>query len=327
MGVVIASGRINTRYLRRHLTRERALVSSMVGATGTLRLDPGGVATLQWTSAWRGVLMMHAHSLQAPHPFHVHDYYSIGLVDRGVTEIQCRGDVFHAGPGSVILISPWEAHQEQNPSPGGFSLRALYPALGTMRRVLGIDGTVPLERLEFERPVVDDAALADQLDSLFAHLQRSPGAVVESPVTDNVRMSLLRHLRPKHKLRRVLRSTRAVDAIQARILRNTRQMTSMVELSGVTGMSRFHLSRAFRDRTGLPPYAYFEQVRLARANILMRQGLALSEVAMALGFSDQSHFHRQFRSQAATTPGRYARALRAVFCANRGGEFSPSLRY
>jgi len=32
-------------------------------------------------------------------------------------------------------------------------------------------------------------------------------------------------------------------------------------------------------------------------------------VAMALGFSDQSHFHRQFKDASATTPGRYARAL------------------
>ena len=88
----------------------------------------------------------------------------------------------------------------------------------------------------------------------------------------------------------------------------------MTELAGITGMSRFHLSRIFRDATGLPPYQYFEQVRIARAKVMLRQGYSLSAVAMALGFSDQSHFHRQFREVGATTPGRYARALRDVFC-------------
>ena len=88
----------------------------------------------------------------------------------------------------------------------------------------------------------------------------------------------------------------------------------MAELSALTGLSRFHLSRTFRDITGLPPYAYFEQVRMARAKVLLRQGHGLSAVAMALGYSDQSHFHRQFRTVAATTPGRYAKALRTVFC-------------
>ena len=291
-------------------------MASMVGATGILALEPGGIATLRWTSAWRGVLMMEAHNLEAAHPLHVHDYYSIALVDRGEAEIQVRGEAVRAGPGSVILVSPWEAHQEQSVSTGGFTVRALYPALGTMARVLGMKSAALLERLVFDRPVVQDAALAAHLDDLFAQLTRSPGGLIESPVTNNVRSSLLRHLRLTDEARRPLRSLRAVDAARARILRGVRRMPTMAELSAGAGMSRFHLSRVFRDVTGLPPYGYFEQVRLARANVLMRQGFALSEVAMTLGFSDQSHFHRQFRARAATTPGRYARALRAVFCSN-----------
>jgi len=58
-------------------------------------------------------------------------------------------------------------------------------------------------------------------------------------------------------------------------------------------------------------------VRIARAKLLIRKGHELSAVAMTLGFSDQSHFHRQFRTESATTPGRYARALRSVFCPRR----------
>ena len=285
-----------------------------VGATGTLELEPGGTATLKWTSAWHGVLMMEAQHLEAAHPFHVHDYYTIALVDRGEAEILVRGESFRAGPGSTILVPPWEAHEERNVRAGGVTLRALYPALGTMGRVLGVKNASLLERLTFDRPVVHDAALAERLANLFARLALSPGGLVEGPVTDNVRASLLRHMRLASETQRPLRSLRAVDAARARIVRGIRQMPSMAELSAVTGMSRFHLSRVFRDVTGLPPYAYFEQVRLARANVLLRQGFALSEVAMTLGFSDQSHFHRQFRARAATTPGRYARALRAVFC-------------
>ena len=289
-------------------------MASKVGATGILELEPGGTATLQWTSAWHGVLMMEAHDLRAAHPLHVHDYYTIALVDDGEAQIRVRGESFRAGPGSVILVSPWEAHEEQSVSAGGFTLRALYPALGTMGRVLGLKNASLLERLLFDRPVVHDQALADHLDRLFTRLSGSAGGLVESPVTDDVRSSLLRHLRPAAETHRRLRSLRAVDRARSRIVRDIREMPSMAELSEGAGMSRFHLSRVFRDVTGLPPYAYFEQVRLARANVLLRQGFALSEVAMTLGFSDQSHFHRQFRARAATTPGRYARALRAVFC-------------
>jgi hypothetical protein len=67
------------------------------------------------------------------------------------------------------------------------------------------------------------------------------------------------------------------------------------------------------DVVGLPPYAYYAQVRTAWAKVFLRHGYPLSAVAMQLGYSDQSHFHRQFRELSATTPGRYARALHSVF--------------
>jgi len=38
--------------------------------------------------------------------------------------------------------------------------------------------------------------------------------------------------------------------------------------------------------------------------------LAMSEVAMASGFADQSHFCRQFRKLVGTTPSRYRRSTR-----------------
>jgi AraC-like DNA-binding protein len=86
-------------------------------------------------------------------------------------------------------------------------------------------------------------------------------------------------------------------------------MTAVAEAAGV---SRFHLSRLFRGAMGLSPYAYFEQLRLARARLLLHTGGGVSHAAHAAGFSDQSHFTRHFVEQVGTTPGRYSRAVRAA---------------
>ncbi|MBF3263491.1 helix-turn-helix domain-containing protein, partial [Pseudomonas aeruginosa] len=47
-----------------------------------------------------------------------------------------------------------------------------------------------------------------------------------------------------------------------------------------------------------------------RALGLLRRGLAVGEVAHALGFADQSHLTRYFTSAYGISPGRYQRAVR-----------------
>lgn len=286
-------------------------MSPAAGRHGHLTLDPGGAVALRWTNAFRGLLTLRASDVRASHPHHVHDYYSICVVDRGEADITCRGVTHRARPGSVILISPFEAHEEVCVSSGGWSLRALNPAPQTMRRVLG--SGVDLDAVRFVSPVIQDAETADCLDRMFHQSAQASDGSITDRLTEQVRGALRRQLCAIGGARD-LRGPRAVEVARARILHSHRRMTSMTELAGITGMSRFHLSRIFRDATGLPPYQYFEQVRIARAKVMLRQGYSLSAVAMALGFSDQSHFHRQFREVGATTPGRYARALRDVFC-------------
>jgi AraC-like DNA-binding protein len=185
------------------------------------------------------------------------------------------------------------------------------PAPQTMRRVLG--PAVDLDAVRFTSPVIHDAETADCLDRMFCQSALASDGSISERFTERVRGALRRQLCPIGSAME-RRGQRAVDMARARILHSHRRMPTMAELAGIAGMSRFHLSRVFRDATGLPPYQYFEQVRIARAKVMLRQGYALSAVAMGLGFSDQSHFHRQFREVGATTPGRYARALRDVFC-------------
>jgi AraC family chemosensory pili system transcriptional regulator ChpD len=79
----------------------------------------------------------------------------------------------------------------------------------------------------------------------------------------------------------------------------------LADLAFEAGMSREHLIRSFARATGCPPYAWHLQVRLAEGRRLLRQGLAVAEVAHRLGFADQAHFHRHFTAAYAVTPGRY----------------------
>jgi AraC-like DNA-binding protein len=77
------------------------------------------------------------------------------------------------------------------------------------------------------------------------------------------------------------------------------------------GLSVRHFTRAFRQSFGTPPHRYLLKRRIERARDLLRNPrLSLLEVALACGFSDQSHFTRftrLFRASTDMSPGAWRR--------------------
>jgi AraC-like DNA-binding protein len=77
----------------------------------------------------------------------------------------------------------------------------------------------------------------------------------------------------------------------------------LAELAAVAGLSVFHFARQFKQSAGVTPHSYLIKRRIERAqDMLARTDLALSEIALAAGFSDQSHLARHFRQILGTTP-------------------------
>ncbi len=77
-------------------------------------------------------------------------------------------------------------------------------------------------------------------------------------------------------------------------------------LAGVAHMSVRAFERKFLRAFHLTPQAYLRRLRLQTASRSLAHGAqTLAEVAMACGFSDQSHFTRAFRDQFGVSPRRY----------------------
>lgn len=74
------------------------------------------------------------------------------------------------------------------------------------------------------------------------------------------------------------------------------------------GLSAGHFSRAFRRSVGLSPHQWLLHHRVEKSKSLIRDGrLSLSDIALACGFSDQSHFTRVFARLTGSSPGAWRR--------------------
>lgn len=98
------------------------------------------------------------------------------------------------------------------------------------------------------------------------------------------------------------------DLAKSLLLENLEGNISISEVAQVCNLSRGYFIRAFRETTGMTPYQWVLRERIDRARDLLRtSNTPLAEVAVACGFSDQSHFTRVFAGIVGTTPGNWRR--------------------
>ncbi len=75
------------------------------------------------------------------------------------------------------------------------------------------------------------------------------------------------------------------------------------DLAQIAGLSDCHFARAFKQSAGTPPHRYLVLQRVERARELIRRSnRPMADIALEVGFSDQSHFTRSFAAATGLTP-------------------------
>ncbi|WP_158639224.1 AraC family transcriptional regulator [Elioraea rosea] len=174
-----------------------------------------------------------------------------------------------------------------------------------------------------------EAGLADRLrpgfgldDPFLASLLRriadvaSHAEPVDKLLCESIERTIALHLLATYGERAVALGSTAMSAQRLRAVRslvedNLADALTLELLAGAAGMSRFHFARAFRAATGMTPYRYVTQRRIARARALLVAGeLPVADIALAVGFTTASHFARAFRQATGESPTAYRRHRR-----------------
>jgi len=98
----------------------------------------------------------------------------------------------------------------------------------------------------------------------------------------------------------------ALRAVEAYIDAHLDQNFALADLAAVAHLSEFHFARQFKQATGLPPHQFVIHQRVERAKrLIAARRLSLAQVAVEVGFSDQSQLTRHFKRLVGVTPGRF----------------------
>ena len=231
---------------------------------------------------------------------HRHETYAVGLTLWGAQSFHYRGGVSTSAAGQVMVIHPDEPHDGHAGVDEGFGYRMLYVDPAAVSAAL--DGATPF----VPEVVSDDPVMTALLGEAFADFPRALEPIAADAVVARLADRLAaRGDAPVQAGRRSI-ARRGVGRARDFLIAAAARTVASEELERVSGLDRFALARQFRAAFGTSPHRFQVGRRLARAQAMIAAGTALSEVAAATGFADQSHLTRHFSGRFGLTPGRWA---------------------
>jgi len=98
--------------------------------------------------------------------------------------------------------------------------------------------------------------------------------------------------------------------VTAYIEEHLEEQIPLATLAGLARLSPYYFCRAFKQSLGLPPHRYHTRRRIERAKALLaKQSPSVTEIGLAVGFSETSSFTAAFRKITGVTPTAYHRSL------------------
>lgn len=286
----------------------------MLAAPSDLSAPDRPLQAPDWTRFWRvpegrAAEFMHASFTHHSYDRHIHDRYVFGVTTGGAEQFWHRGAVQIAPAGRVVVVNPGDVHDGESVVRGeSWQRRICYLDPLLFSEVAAEDGLpgTPL----FLTSVLDDPDLAAGLLA-FHRAAEAPGhsALQRDTELRGLISRLIRcHAVTRPGGRPAAEEPGAVRRVRAYLDAHAAEDISLADLGAMTGLSPLYLARAFRKAVGAPPHAYQILRRIEMATGLLRQGGSPADVALACGFSDQSHMTRQFRRAHGVTPGAFRRA-------------------
>lgn len=178
---------------------------------------------------------------------------------------------------------------------------------------------------DFGAPRIDMLhCLADTIDPVVSNLAHALLPVLENPAVatpifvDHVALALQAHLATTYgqavmplNLQDLVLSDAAAARAQEMMAAHGQSEIALEAIARECGLPPKAFIDAFKRKTGLLPHQWQRGVRLDRArDLLVQTERPIAEIALEVGFADQSHFTRHFTARFGVSPRAFRLARR-----------------
>jgi AraC-like DNA-binding protein len=274
------------------------------------RRDPHNAAQYWWDRHFDGLSLMHADFTTHEYPQHTHDALVIAITEQGGSVVKSRGELQDATPSTLFVFNPEEPHGGWMGRSERWRYRSLYltrPALERVAAGIGV-AEVPY----FTRNTFADADLIRAFLAMHHALEEGRDVFHEGELLIAGFGELFRrHGSRPVRIQEGRRDLASFERVRDRMRADYASDLCLDALAREVGLTTFQLIGLFKRCVGLTPHTYLTQVRLGVACRRLRQQQAPADVAMDVGFYDQSALNRHFKRCYGITPMQFARAAAA----------------
>ncbi len=230
---------------------------------------------------------------------HYHDTYTIGLTYKGFLKSYNLKQNFESYIYSCRINNPGEIH-------GGVSKEwshlNFYPKTELLMSVyeqIFSEKKIPI----FEKHIIYDDILFTKLDRFFHSISNFEDSLgVESNLIDALSYLILNYTTYASDHSNTFDDKKIIKQTLDFIGDSIEVNLTLDLLAQNCSLSKYHFLRVFKKEIGMTPHSFIINERINRANILLQNGVSISEASQSVGFSDQSHFTRNFKKYFGYTP-------------------------
>ncbi|MFK2822176.1 AraC family transcriptional regulator [Arcobacter sp. YIC-80] len=223
---------------------------------------------------------------------HFHSTYTIGITHDGFFKSFASNKSSVSYKYSTRIINPHEIHHGNSKS---WKYTNFYPSISLLEDIyeqIFFERKIPL----FAEHIIEDEILYKLLWNLF-------NSVYIKSATMNIEINLIETLSYIVKNYTSDRKRNDNFPVEKKIIVRTLEYIhdcieftiSLDNLVENINLSKYHFIRVFKEYVGLTPHQYIIMSRVNRAKELIIKGESLSIASLNTGFTDQSHFIKNFR--------------------------------
>lgn len=233
---------------------------------------------------------------------HFHESYAFILVENGIADYGYKKQDYIVNKNNLLLLNPYDVHTGKSIGEGIWHFRSLYVPSSMVKKLLHqMDNEKPI----FTNHLIKDAGMLAIFQTLHHELITTPYNLLH----EEKLATWLNVMAKKYGIRYADESgkneARKAELMRDFIMANYQNNVQLDDLSDVAGLSRFHLIKVFQKRFGLTPHRYLTILRIEKAKNILSEGMSSTDTAFRVGFFDQSHFIRHFKSIVGVTPSAY----------------------
>lgn len=227
---------------------------------------------------------------------HLHEELSIGLIERGATNVNVNGKDYFIKAKEATIIYPFVSHKCQPVDLNNWEFTMIYINENFYKGMFDdfnekhFLGIRKLEDEDYEKVKQMISILKSNKD-----LAEKEEAIVE------VLTEIFIHCDVNIEVVKDVE----LEEIRAYIEKNFLEQLKLDDLEKHFGFNKFRIIRNFKNKYNVTPVAYQLQLKVNYAKHLINKNINLTEVALNAGFYDQAHFTNEFRKAYGITPKQY----------------------